>query len=234
MSVKIVEGNIFTTQCGTIVNTINCVGVMGAGIALECRLRYPEMYKKYIDFCEQGRIDIGLLWLFKGEERWVLNFPTKLHWRNPSKVEYLHAGLKKFTETYKERNVSSIAFPILGGDKGGIPLKISLEIMRSYLDYVEAEVEIYVYDPSSKDDLYEKTKSWVLSQNASDISLKTGLRKDYVGKLMDAMSSPEIVQLNQLAQAKGVGIKTLEKVFHLSRNLGEIECMAEEKQKKLF
>ena len=81
MSIKIISGNIFTSKCQTIVNTINCVGVMGAGIALECRLRYPEMYKKYVELCENREISIGILWLYKSEDRWILNFPTKKHWK---------------------------------------------------------------------------------------------------------------------------------------------------------
>lgn len=77
MPAKIITGNIFTTNCQTIVNTINCVGVMGAGIALECRLRYPDMHEKYIKLCMDNHIDIGLLWIYKSSDKWVLNFPTK-------------------------------------------------------------------------------------------------------------------------------------------------------------
>jgi O-acetyl-ADP-ribose deacetylase (regulator of RNase III) len=215
MSIKIIDGNIFTSKCQTIVNTINCVGVMGAGIAFECRLRYPEMYKRYIALCEKGEIDIGLLWIYKSD-RWILNFPTKKHWKYPSKVEYLHAGLEKFVKTYKDRGIESIAFPLLGSDRGGIPADESLRIMTSHLESVDLEIEIYRYNPAAKDDLYDKTKAWLLSQNVLEVSKLVSLRSDLIAKVVDAMQSSEIVQLNQLAQVKGVGIKTLEKVFILS------------------
>lgn len=213
MSVKIITGNIFTTNCQMLVNTVNCVGIMGAGIALECRLRYPEMHEKYINLCSEKKIDIGLLWIYKSPKKWILNFPTKKHWKYPSKKEYLHAGLKKFCDTYKERGIESIAFPLLGADKGGIPQEESLGIMRSYLDKIDLDIEIYRYDPRAKDDLYDKTRDWILSQEVIQISEATKLRKDYVVKVVDALKRPDIFQLNQLARVKGIGIKTLEKVF---------------------
>jgi O-acetyl-ADP-ribose deacetylase (regulator of RNase III) len=217
MSVKIISGNIFTSKCQTIVNTINCVGVMGAGIALECRLRYPEMYENYIKLCNENKIDIGLLWIFKSSDRWILNFPTKKDWKYPSKKEYLHAGLNKFINTYHERGITSIAFPLLGADKGGIPQEESLNIMTSYLNKANIEIEIYRYDAKAKDDLYDKTKEWLFSQDIEQISNATKLRKDYIVKVINAMQSPHIFQLNQLAKIEGVGIKTLEKIFKFAQ-----------------
>nr|WP_320014831.1 macro domain-containing protein [uncultured Desulfobacter sp.] len=215
MPVTILTGNIFTTKCQTIVNTINCVGVMGAGIALECRLRYPIMYEKYVGLCNDKKIDIGLLWIYKtpDSDRWILNFPTKKHWKYPSKKDYLHAGLDKFCNTYQERQVKSIAFPLLGADKGGIPPEESIAIMRSYLDKVDVNVEIYKYDPNAKDDLYDKIKKKMLSINVDQISKATNLRKNYVVNVIEALQRPDIVQLNQLARVKGIGIKTLAKIF---------------------
>ncbi|WP_017220146.1 macro domain-containing protein [Moritella dasanensis] len=213
MNLRVINGNIFTTDCQVIVNTINCVGVMGAGIALECRLRYPDMYKKYILLCKNNNIDIGLLWIYKSTDKWVLNFPTKRDWKHPSKKEYLHQGLSKFVKTYAEKGIESIAFPLLGADKGGIQQEESLEIMKSYLEDLSIKVEIYRYDPKSKDDLYEKTKLWLFSNDLDFISSSTKLRKDYVVKVINAMQSNDITQLNQLARIDGIGLKTLEKIF---------------------
>jgi len=218
MSIKVITGNLFTSSCQTIVNTVNCVGVMGAGIALECRLRFPEMHENYISLCNEEKIDIGLLWVYKSPKRWILNFPTKKHWKYPSKKEYLHTGLKKFCDTYKEKGIESIAFPLLGADKGGIPQEDSLSIMRSYLDNIDIEVEIYRYDPKAKDDLFDKTKNFILSQDLLQISKETKLRKDYVEKVITGMKRPDIYQLNQLARIEGIGIKTLEKVFSFANS----------------
>lgn len=218
MSIKILKGNIFTSKYQTLVNTVNCVGVMGAGIALEYRLRYPEMHDKYVQLCVENKIDIGVLWVYKSPDRWILNFPTKKHWKYPSKKEYLRAGLDKFLNTYKEKKINSIAFPLLGADKGGIPQDESLRIMTAFLEKADVEIEIYKYDVTAKDDLYDKVKDWLLSQDIERISKSTKLRKDYVVKVVDAMQSPSVVQLSQLAQIKGIGIKTLEKIFNLARS----------------
>lgn len=217
MSLKIITGNIFTSKCQTIVNTINCVGVMGAGIALEYRLRYPQMYEKYIELCDDNKIDIGLLWIYKSPQRWILNFPTKKHWKYPSKKEYLYEGLEKFVSTYKEKGIKSIAFPLLGADKGGLAQEESLSIIRKYLEPLDIDIEIYRYSATANDDLYNKTKIWLLSQDIEYISQSTKLRKDYVVKVLNAMQTPEIHQLNQLGKINGIGIKTLEKVFQFAQ-----------------
>jgi O-acetyl-ADP-ribose deacetylase (regulator of RNase III) len=219
--IEIIKGNIFTTNRQVIVNTINCVGVMGAGIALECRLRYPEMFLKYQVLCQEKNIDIGKLWIYKAEQRWILNFPTKKHWKYPSKVDYLHAGLEKFMATYKERNIESIAFPLLGADRGGIAPEESLNIMVSYLQHADIPVDIYQYDPKASDDLFQKVQSWLKSKTIEEIMTLTGLRRNYVESVCSAMDSGNIYQLNQLANVKGIGIKTIEKVFEISRKKHE-------------
>ena len=226
MSIKVIKGNIFTTKCNVIVNTVNTVGVMGAGIALECRLRYPEMYNRYVNLCENKKLDIGILWLYKSTDKWLLNFPTKKHWKYPSKIEYLESGLDKFINTYESKGIESIAFPMLGADKGGISISNSLNIMEAKLQGLPIDIEIYKYDPTAKDDLYDTTKSWVLSRSIDEISDLTKLRKDSALKLVEAMKLDEIVQLNQLAKVNGIGIKALEKIFMI-RNISS-------KQNNLF
>ena len=89
-------GNIFTTKCQTIVNTVNCVGVMGAGIAFEFKLREETMFKKYKQLCDAKQLNIGTLWIYKSDNNNILNFPTKYDWKLPSKQEYLEKGLQKF------------------------------------------------------------------------------------------------------------------------------------------
>jgi len=226
MSVDIISGNIFTSKCQVLVNTVNCVGVMGAGIALECRLRYPDMFQKYVQLCEEKKIDIGKLWIYKSPDRWILNFPTKKHWKFPSKKEYLRAGLDKFCQTYKERGIESIAFPLLGADKGGIPQDVSLNIILSYLDDLDIQIEVYKYDPMAEDDLYDVVKKWLWEHDIDYIYNETKLRKDYILKVKNATKSSNIVQLNQLARVNGIGIKTLEKIFNLA-------CCAEKHTNKL-
>ncbi len=213
MACQLIKGNIFCTNAKTIVNTVNCVGVMGAGIALECRLRYPEMFNRYQEFCKTGQIDIGRIWLYKGEDRWILNFPTKKHWKYPSKEEYLTKGLEKFANNYSRLGIESIAFPLLGANHGGLSSETSLGIMRSYLDSIEIDVEIYEYDPLAADDLFDQVKGKVLESTTRDLAETLKIRRDICEKIITAFASPEIVQLNQIGRVRGIGIKTLEKVF---------------------
>lgn len=211
---EIKKGNIFTTKCSTIVNTVNCVGVMGAGIAYEFRLRYPEMYEKYRQLCFDKLIQIGKLWIFKPENGlWVMNFPTKYHWKYPSKVEYLEKGLQKFVETYKTKGIQSIAFPLLGAAHGGIPENQSVEIMKKYLEPLDIPIEIYYYDKYAQDDLYIKFKEMFNSVEEKELAKKSGLRIDFVKKVKNALNDKEINSISSLLRVKGIGEVTLEKSF---------------------
>ena len=104
-NITIINGNIFNTKAQTIVNTVNCVGVMGKGIALVFKLRYPAMFDIYQDFCKQGLIGIGKLWIYKGDARdpWALNFPTKTHWKLPSEYEYIEKDSKSLLKLTKKK-----------------------------------------------------------------------------------------------------------------------------------
>lgn len=145
MPVKVVQGDMFKSSAQTLINTINCVGAMGKGIALEFKKRYPAMYDRYRQLCKDGLIQTGKLWLYKADDgKWILNFPTKQHWRNSSKVEYIEQGLDKFVKTYKEKGIISIAFPMLGCSNGGLDKNEILPIMQKYLEQCDGlEVEIY-------------------------------------------------------------------------------------------
>ncbi|MCT2561861.1 macro domain-containing protein [Chryseobacterium herbae] len=154
---EIIEsGNIFESNAQTLVNTVNCVGVMGKGLALEFKKRYPEMFKKYQQLCNDRLLDIGKLWLYKGQHRWVLNFPTKYDWRQPSTAYYLEKGLDKFMETYRTRGIESIAFPLLGASNGGIPPEVSLKIMTDYLKECDIPVTIYFSYKPKIEELFSK------------------------------------------------------------------------------
>jgi len=216
--ITVKKGNIFTSNCDTVVNTVNCVGVMGAGIALECRLRYPEMYKKYKDLCHKDLIQVGKLWIYKTDKKWILNFPTKKDWKHSSKIEFIEAGLIKFVRTYKEKKIKSIAFPILGADKGGLDPEFVIQLMKKHLDPLPINIDIYQYDPYAADDLYDNFYEFITSNDIDYLSKASGLRRDYILKIVDAIKCNNIFQLNQLGSIKGIGIKTLEKLFQVAQN----------------
>ena len=206
-------GNIFTTKCQTIVNTVNCVGVMGAGIAYEFRLRHPDMFTKYQALCDNKHLDIGKLWIYSTDEIKILNFPTKYDWKYPSKEEYLHKGLQKFIETYKQKGITSVAFPLLGAQKGGITPEISLAIMENYLKDCDIDIEIWHFDPSAEDDLYNQFRSVLQELDDTTIKNESKIRIDIVKKIREALDDKSINSISGLLRVKGIGDISLEKLF---------------------
>lgn len=143
-NIILVKGNIFDSKMQTIVNTVNCVGVMGKGLALLYKIRFPKMFERYKQICSEGLLDIGKLWLWKeSDERWILNFPTKRHWRYPSEYSYIISGLEKFVNIYRENRITSIAFPLLGCTNGKLDKEKVLKIMEEYLSKCDIPIEIY-------------------------------------------------------------------------------------------
>lgn len=219
--ITVLTGNIFTTACNTIVNTVNCVGVMGAGIAYEYRLRYPEMYEKYQKLCKENLLQIGSLWIYKAENKSILNFPTKNDWKQPSKIEYLEKGLQKFVDTYKEKEITSIAFPLLGASHGGLTQEQSLSTMKKYLTQCDIEIEIWHFDPSATDDIFLNYKQHFLSKTDNELSKSTGIGVNIINKIKDALNEPTINSMSSLLNVKGIGDRTLEKSFSYIMNYGK-------------
>lgn len=215
MDIKIVHGNIFNSKAQVIVNTINCVGVMGKGIALVYKLRYPKMFDLYQEHCKSKLIGIGKLWLYKGEPDapWVLNFPTKFHWKYPSKLEYIESGLKKFIETYKTQGIQSIAFPLLGAHNGGLDKTEVYELMRRHLSQCDIPIEIFEFDPYVPDDLFESFAVKWKSLNPAKIKEATGIRKDRISIISTVLEVGQIKSMIDLINAPGIGLVTMEKCF---------------------
>jgi len=212
--IKLLTGNIFNTKCETIVNTVNCVGVMGAGIAYEFRLRYPDMYLKYQNLCNNNLLQIGTLWIYKTNgNKSILNFPTKNDWKQPSKVEYLEKGLQKFVDTYKEKNIKSIAFPLLGASHGGLEKEQSYSIMHKYLSGCDIDIEIWDFDPCANDDLFLKYKKHFLLKSDKELSKETGIGISVIKKIKNALNNSAFNSMSSLLSVKGIGEKTLEKSF---------------------
>ena len=163
-------------------------------------------------------MDIGSLWLYKESERWILNFPTKIHWKYPSKIEYLEKGLQKFLSTYKEKKITSIAFPLLGASNGGIPESESIELMKKYLDKCDIPVEIYYYDQNAYDDLFLKFKELWLSIPEQEVARQAKLGINFVRLVKSTLENEKIHSLSQMLRIKGIGHVTLEKSFQFINN----------------
>ena len=177
--IRYIEGDLFKSPAQVLVNTVNTVGVMGKGVALEFKKRYPEMFQIYKETCDKRRFRTGSLMLCYEPDHWILLFPTKEHWRNPSRMEYIEAGLSRFCRTYAEKGISSIAFPRLGCGNGELNWEDVRPVMEKYLK--ELPIDVYVYlnagpDPVPEHRVQEKTMDW-LRLHARDMSFQ-GLEDD--------------------------------------------------------
>ena len=167
-----VDFSLFDSPCKVLVNTVNTVGVMGKGIAKEFKGIYPEMFTEYQSLCERGLLDIGNLWIYPTSNKWVLNFPTKKHWRSPSKPEYLEAGLQKFARIYQEARVASISFPMLGCGNGELDWEDQVKPrMEHYLRPLPIEIFIHMHTlgvgTAREHRVPAATKKWLRSQPQS-------------------------------------------------------------------
>jgi len=142
--IEYIKGDIFQSTVQTLVVPVNTVGVMGAGLAKEFVRRYPEMERVYKHLCSKNEIRIGRLWIYKMESPWILNFPTKKDWRDPSELWYIQAGLTTIMLTYERERIESIAFPKLGCGLGGLDWPDVKELFDEYLELMGIPVEVYI------------------------------------------------------------------------------------------
>jgi O-acetyl-ADP-ribose deacetylase (regulator of RNase III) len=136
--------SLLESSAQTLVNTVNCVGVMGKGLAHAFKVREPKMFAAYKRICEQHLLEPGKLWLWRGSPSWVLNFPTKLHWRQPSKLEWIEAGLDKFVSAYESQGITEISFPKLGCGNGNLEWDEVRPVMERYLG--KLPIKVYIHD----------------------------------------------------------------------------------------
>lgn len=143
--------DLFKSRAHTLVNAVNCVGVMGAGIAYQFKTRFPKMYEDYVDKCKQYKVRVGKPYLYQELDMGVsiLNFPTKVHWKHPSELGYIKNGLKYFVKKFPRWDIQSIAFPALGCGKGGLDWEEVRPIMELYLEPISNLIPVYIFLPNS-------------------------------------------------------------------------------------
>lgn len=163
----------------TAVNTVNCVGVMGKGIAAEYKARFPDMFKAYKAICDRGELRPGRLWLWKGPSQWILNFPTKVHWRQPSRLEWVEAGLDKFASEYESRGITEISFPRLGCGHGNLNWADVKPLMESYLSPLP--INVYIHDYSVDIGIPEHLKT--VSENVRQRTIFDGSLDNFAESL---------------------------------------------------
>lgn len=141
-----VHGDLFYSPAQVLVNPVNTVGAMGSGIAYDFKRFFPDMYEQYRNYCQRDAFTIGQLMLYRTAHKWILNFPTKRHFRAMSSLDHIEDGLKKFVRVYAEQDMTSVSFPALGTGEGGLDWEDVKPIMEAYLDPLPISIYIHIYN----------------------------------------------------------------------------------------
>ena len=149
--IEFTSGDILKDEAEAIVNTVNCVGIMGRGIALQFKNAWPENFKAYQTACKRNEVQPGRMFMFEVGQltspRWIVNFPTKRHWKGKSRMEDIDAGLQALAAEIRLRGIRSIAIPPLGSGLGGLDwaqVRLRIEALAAQLP----EVSVRVYEPN--------------------------------------------------------------------------------------
>jgi O-acetyl-ADP-ribose deacetylase (regulator of RNase III) len=148
-----IQGNLLDASVEALVNTVNTVGVMGKGIALMFKEKFPENFSQYADACKEGRVQVGKMFITERMAlmgpKWIVNFPTKQHWRAPSQLEWIIEGLADLRNFIERERICSIAIPPLGAGNGGLEWSAVKAEIDAALNHI-TDVQIIVYEPTAK------------------------------------------------------------------------------------
>lgn len=138
------HGDLLASDAQTLVNTVNCVGVMGRGIALAFKRRYPDMFQDYVRRCELREVHLGRPYLYRADDHLIVNFPTKFHWRAVSRLADIVAGLEHLESRYREWGITSLAVPPLGCGNGQLDWEVVGPTLYRHLARLDVPVQLYV------------------------------------------------------------------------------------------
>ena len=210
---QFLKGNLLESDSQALVNSVNCVGVMGGGIAAQFKDRYPKNYKAYAKACKLGEVVPGKMFVFEEDDglygkRYIINFPTKRHWRGKSKMEDIQSGLENLKKVIRENDIRSIAIPSLGAGLGGLEWReVRREIERALADMLDVKISIYI-----PIDNVELPKSVNLSKSGFKMTgSKAGLiilMSNYLSAQMEfSITLLEVHKLMYFLQETGVPLK---------------------------
>ena len=209
------KGNIFTTQCEAITITVNCEGFMGAGIALEGKLRWPDMFAHYQSKCTEGYEPGELIWWESNDlEQKILCFPTKGSWQQNSLMKFLELGLDALVNEYRNEGITSIAMPHLGCSHGGLKwAEVFPLIVKKLGGVTDLEVELWEFDPHAADPHFDDLVDLINNFSASEIQARLQLTSRQFADLTRAIHSQNATNFSGLQQARGIGEQTLKKIY---------------------
>ncbi len=201
------QGDILGSEAEAVVNTVNCVGIMGRGIALQFKNAHPDNFKAYAAACKRQEVQPGRMFVFDtgqlARPRYIINFPTKRHWRGKSRVEDIQAGLAALVAEVKSRRISSIAIPPLGSGLGGL----QWSQVRPLIERAAAElpdVEMVVYEPGLAPSDARANGSTDVPEMTAGRAALVALIERYLAALMDpSITLLEVHKLMYFLQAAG-------------------------------
>jgi O-acetyl-ADP-ribose deacetylase (regulator of RNase III) len=205
------QGNILQADAEALVNTVNCVGVMGRGVALQFRKEFPENYKLYKAVCAKQEVQPGKMLVFDlnrfENPRWVINFPTKVHWKGKSRIEHICTGLVALVEEVQKRNIQSIAIPPLGCGLGGLNwADVRPLIERAFQPF--PDVRVLLFDPTGAPAAEEMPKAEKAPHLTVGRASLLGLMRQYLAAVMTpSVSLLEIHKLMYFMQEAGESLK---------------------------
>ena len=144
--IRYTTGNLLDDPAKALVNPVNCVGVMGRGLAKEFKARFPDNFQKYEAACAAAFVFLGSMFVTETGGKIIVNFPTKQHWRNPSRMAWITTGLAALRAEIIARNIRSVAVPALGCGLGGLPWPGVRMLIERYLGDLP-DVDVVVYEP---------------------------------------------------------------------------------------
>jgi O-acetyl-ADP-ribose deacetylase (regulator of RNase III) len=204
--IRFERGDILTAKAEALVNTVNCVGVMGRGIALQFKNRFPANFKAYAAACKRGEVRPGAMFVFDTREltwpRYVINFPTKRHWRGKSRIEDIRAGLDALVEEILTRGIRSVAIPPLGSGLGGLDWSDVRPLIEGAMEALPG-VDVLVFEPGGRGD-QRSNRSTEVPRLTQGRAALVGLMHRYLAGLMDpSISLLEVHKLMYFLQAAG-------------------------------
>ena len=181
-------GDIIAEDAEALVNTVNCVGVMGRGVALKFKNAFPENFKAYAAACKMGEIQPGRMFVFETGQltnpRYIINFPTKRHWRGKSRISDIDAGLEALVSDIRARGIRSVAIPPLGSGLGGLQWSDVRRQIERALNVLQ-DVRIVVFEPREAPDAKEFVTSREVPNMTPGRAALVGLMQRYLAGLMD-------------------------------------------------
>ena len=200
-------GDILRADVEALVNTVNCVGFMGRGIAAQFKRVFPENFRSYEGACRRKEVVPGRMFVFSTGQltnpRYIINFPTKRHWRGKSRLEDIELGLVALVKEVQERKIGSIAVPPLGCGLGGLDWsEVRPRIERAFADV--PDVRVVVFEPSDDAAASRMSKAKEILKATAGRAVLVGLMQRYLAGLMDpVVSLLEVHKLMYFAQEAG-------------------------------